>query len=51
MSLSELQNELQESCDTEASVQTILTNLQREGYTMKTVRPLSSYYYQLSSQY
>jgi hypothetical protein len=45
MSLTELQNELQASCDTEASVQTILTSLQREGYTMKTVRPLLFYHY------
>ena len=38
MSLTELQTEIQASCNVEASVQTILRSLQQEGYTMKTVR-------------
>ena len=45
MSLAELQTELHVSCDVEVSVQTILTSLQREGYTMKTVQPLLFYHY------
>ena len=44
MSLAELQTALQASCDVEVSVQTILRSLQREGYTMKTVRPFLFYH-------
>lgn len=38
LALTELQTELREVCDIEASVQTIARTLQREGYTMKSVR-------------
>ena len=38
MSLAEMQTELREACAVEVSVQTVLRTLQREGYTMKTVR-------------
>ena len=38
MSLVELQNEVQEVFDIDVSLPTILRSLQREGYTMKTVR-------------
>jgi hypothetical protein len=38
MALSELQAELQEAHTVEASVTTIARTLQREGYTMKSVR-------------
>ena len=38
MSLVELQNELHEVFDIDVSLPTILRSLQREGYTMKTVR-------------
>ena len=38
MSLIELQNELQEVFNIDVSLPTILHSLQREGYTMKTVR-------------
>ena len=36
--LAELQTELREICGVEVSIQTITRSLQREGYTMKTVR-------------
>jgi hypothetical protein len=43
LALVELQTELREICDIEVSVDTIARSLQREGYTMKTVRtPFSS---------
>jgi hypothetical protein len=40
MSLLELQEELRQACTIEVSLQTITRTLQREGYTLKTVRPL-----------
>lgn len=43
MSLKELQEELREGCAVESSLQTITRTLQREGYTMKMVRLLSSF--------
>ena len=39
MALAELQTELHEVFGIETSMQTIARTLQREGYTMKTVRP------------
>ena len=38
MALAELQTELQEVCGVDASVSTIARTLQRQGFTMKTVR-------------
>jgi transposase len=38
LALFELQTELREVCGVETSVQTVARTLQREGYTMKTVR-------------
>lgn len=39
ISLSELQTDLREVCGVDTSVQTVARSLQREGFTMKTVRP------------
>jgi transposase len=39
MALSELQTELQDVCGVDTSVTTVARSLQREGFTMKTVRP------------
>lgn len=41
ITLTELQTELREVCGVETSVQTVARTLQREGYTMKTVRSFS----------
>ena len=39
MTLVELQAELLDVCGVETSVPTVVRSLQREGFTMKTVRP------------
>ena len=47
MTLAELQAELQEVCGVDVSVATVTRSLQREGFTMKTVRP--SFFYLVNS--